>query len=193
MQFQSVAPSNMLESTLQSRWYAVFTFPQNEKAVARNLELRAVENFVPSYEKESVWKNRQRVNLTLPLFPAYLFARIGAHERSKVLSTPGVIRIIGTKQDYLPIPDREIELLKESLSGRRVQPYRKLVGGARVRIKSGALKGVEGTLVRIDNSPRLVLTVSLINQHAAVEIDIENIEPVDHQHVNQTPVAALAV
>src|ERR1700676_1034212 len=79
-------------------WYAVFTVPQNEKSVARHLQMRDVESFLPTYEEIRTWKNRQRVKVVLPLFPTYVFARICASERSKVLGSPGVLRIVGNSR-----------------------------------------------------------------------------------------------
>ena len=51
--------------------------------------------------------------------------------------------------------------------------------GQRVRIRTGAMEGIVGTLVSKSSSLRFVLTLSLINQHASVEIDADHLEPVD--------------
>jgi len=40
------------------------------------------------------------------------------------------------------------------------------------------MQGIEGTLVRQKNSLRFVLTLTLINQNAAVEVDADELEPV---------------
>src|SRR5208337_1909130 len=74
----------------EAKWYAVFTLPQNEKSAARQLAVREVEAFLPTYETVKVWKNRQRVRTVLPLFPTYLFVRIDCRQRRRVLESPGV-------------------------------------------------------------------------------------------------------
>ncbi len=160
------------------KWYAVFTVPQNEKSAARHLGLRDIESFLPTYESIRVWKNRQRVHLSLPLFPSYLFVHIARHERAAVLSSPGVLRVVGNSREPLPVPDATIEFLRSDLCINRVEPYRELVVGQKVRIRSGAMQGLQGILVRKNNNLRFVLTIELINQHAAVEIAAENLEPV---------------
>jgi hypothetical protein len=48
--------------------------------------------------------------------------------------------------------------------------------GEKVRIKSGVMQGVQGVLVRKKNSLRFVLTLELINQHAAVEMSADDLE-----------------
>jgi transcription antitermination factor NusG len=162
-------------------WFAVFTNPQHEKSAVRQLELREIESFLPTYEAQRVWKNRQRVTLALPLFPSYLFVRINNRERGRVLQSPGVLRIIGNHREPLPIPDETIDFLRSDLCSRGLEPYDGLLVGQRVRVKSGVLMGVQGTLMRRNNHDRFVLTIDLINRHAAVEVDAENLEPVNEE------------
>lgn len=166
------------EEAQERRWYAVYTAPQHEKSTVKQLGLRDVESFLPIYESVRIWKNRQRVKVDLPLFPAYVFVRIAHRERSKVLAAPGVLRIVGNSREPLPLPDSSIEFLRSDFCRSRVEPFRDLVVGQRVRIKSGAMQGVEGVLVRKNNSLRFVLAIDLINQHAAIEVPAENLESV---------------
>ena len=178
--FPGDEPAGREEGSLGSgkKWYAVFTVPQNEKSAARHLGLRNIESFLPTYESVRVWKNRQRVHLSLPLFPSYLFVRIARNERRAVLSSPGVLRVVGNSREPLPIPDATIEFLRSDFCINSIEPYRELVVGQKVRIRDGAMRGLQGVLVRKNNNLRFVLTIELINQHAAVEIAAENLEPV---------------
>ncbi len=160
------------------KWYAVFTLPQNEKSAARQLGLREVETFLPTYETVKVWKNRQRVRTVLPLFPTYLFVRIDCRQRRRVLESPGVIHIVSNGRDQVPVPDAEIELLRTGLREKTMEPYRDLVVGKKVRIKAGSMQGVEGVLVRKGNGLRFVMALSLINQYAAVEVEAGDLEQI---------------
>lgn len=150
--------------------------PQSENSIRRLLDIRQIESFFPSYEVQKVWKNRQRVKTQRPLFPSYLFVRIGNHQRSIVLTSPGALRILGNTHTPLPIPDREIEFLQSQSSNRKIEPWLDMAIGKRVRIRSGAMEGLEGTLVEKRNTFRFVLTVAMINQHAAIEIDPQDLE-----------------
>lgn len=166
-----------LDDASSRNWYAVFTVPQNEKSVVRHLNLREVESFLPTYETVRVWKNRQRMKLVLPLFPSYLFVRINPRERAKVLQSPGVLHIVGNGKEYVPLPDPEIEFLRTGLCTQRIEPFRELFVGEKVRIKSGVMQGVCGTLVRKASGFRFILTLELINQHVAAQVDAEDLEP----------------
>lgn len=158
-------------------WCAVYTVPQHEKSVIKHLDLREIESFLPVYETVRVWKNRQRIKLTLPLFPSYLFVRINFLERTKVLQSPGVLQIIGNRREGAYLPDSEVEFLRSGFCRQRIEPYRDLVIGEKVRIKRGIMQGLQGTLVRKNSNMRFVLTVELINQHAAIQVDAEDLEP----------------
>jgi transcription antitermination factor NusG len=166
----------MAVKALQRGWFAVFTLPKNEKAVVKHLGLRSVETFLPTYENVRVWKNRQRVNVVLPLFPSYLFVHINRWERVKVLQSPGVLHIIGNGREDVSLSDAEVEFLRSGLNGRKIEPFGDFVVGERVRIKSGLMQGVEGVLVRKKAKLRFVLAINLIKQYAAVEIDADDLE-----------------
>jgi transcription antitermination factor NusG len=158
------------------KWYAVFTVPQHEKSVVKHLNIREIESFLPAYEKIKIWKNRQRMKLILPLFPSYLFVHINFTERVKVLQSPGVLQIVGNGKEISALRDSEIEFLRSDFCRQRIEPYRDFVIGEKVRIKSGAMQGLQGTLVRKSNGMRFVLTLELINQHAAIEVNAEDLE-----------------
>ena len=101
-------------------WHAVFTIPQHEKSVVKHLDLREVESFLPVYETVRVWKNRQRMKLTLPLFPTYLFVHINSRERAEVLQSPGVLQIVHGKGSAY-IPDSEVEFLRSGFCRQQIE------------------------------------------------------------------------
>ncbi len=74
-------------------WYAVYTCPRHEKLVARQLDERRIESFVPLYHAVHQWKDRRKA-VELPLFPCYAFARVDVADRLRVLQIPGVIQIV---------------------------------------------------------------------------------------------------
>src|ERR1035441_2804441 len=108
------------------RWYAIYTAPRCEKSALAHLALRDVESFLPAYEQVRLWKNRQRVKLSMPLFPGYLFARIEHRDRAAVLGSPGVLRIVGNSRGPIPVGDSTIDFLRSDLCRGRIEPYRDL-------------------------------------------------------------------
>jgi transcription antitermination factor NusG len=75
------------------------------------------------------------------------------------------------------LPDATIDALRSGLETRPARPHSLLTAGQRVRIRSGALAGFEGIVLRNKNSFRVVLTVEHIMQSYAVEVALEDLEP----------------
>jgi transcription antitermination factor NusG len=160
-------------------WYAAYTSANHEKRVALQLAQRSVEHFLPLYESVRRWKDR-RVKLQLPLFPGYVFVRMALQDRLQVLQVPGVTRLVGFHGEPTPLPEGEIEALREGLlQNLRVQPYRFLTVGRRVRVKTGPLSGFEGILVRRRGKCRFILTMDLIASSFRVDVDAADLEPVE--------------
>lgn len=154
--------------------------PRHEKRVEQHLRLREVESFLPLYRSPRKWRNGLKVVLELPLFPGYIFVRIRRSERVKVLEVPGVLAIVGgTAGEMAHLPIAEIEALRSGLHLRQAEPHPLLTVGQRARIRSGAFAGLEGVVVRKKNSLRVVLTLDLIMQSIAVEVDGDELEAVN--------------
>jgi transcription antitermination factor NusG len=165
-----------------SPWWALYTRHQHEKTVADMLSAKGFEVFLPLYDSVRRWKDRQKL-LTLPLFPCYVFVRGGLNRRLQVVSTPGVHMILSHGERVAIIPESEIQAIRQTIEGPyRVEPHPFLKCGERVRVIRGTLQGVEGILLRKKNLTRLVLSVAMVAQSVAVEIDAMDVEPVtDHE------------
>lgn len=164
---------------MERRWFAVYTTCRHEKKVARHLEQREIEHFLPIYRTQHRWKDGSRVMLDLPLFPGYVFVRIDARNRVGVLEVPGVVSMIGTASHPAPLPDFDVDALRTGLDPMRAEPHPLLTIGQRVRIKTGALAGLEGIVIRKKSGFRIVLTLSLLMQSIAIEVDGDDVELVD--------------
>lgn len=77
----------------------------------------------------------------------------------------------------MAMPDEAIDALRTGLHMRRVEPHPLLTVGHRARIRSGALAGMEGVVVRWKNSFRVVLTLEHIQRSIAVEVGGGDLEP----------------
>jgi transcription antitermination factor NusG len=171
---------------MQLQWYAVYTTPRHEKHVAELLVERDIETFLPLYRTVRHWKKSCPTLLELPLFPCYLFVRVRRSARGPVLSMPGVLSIVGSPKEPWPLPLFEIEALRFGVQMGKIEPHPYLKVGERVRITTGSMAGVEGILVRKKNEFRFVLTLDAIMRSVAVEVDANDLEPVE-QPANPAP------
>ena len=175
-QFVSLLPNS-------PKWVALYTTPRHEKRVAQHLASRGIEYFLPLYRSVRKWAHSSSVILELPLFPNYVFVHITRREKERVLEIPGIISIVTFGRELAELPEPEIEALRSSVHLCRVEPHPYLVVGERVRIKVGLLIGMEGVLIRQKNTTRVVLTLDLIRQSIAVEVDADDLEPVSFRTV----------
>jgi transcription antitermination factor NusG len=157
-------------------WLAIHTRHQHESLVARSLAYKGLEVFLPQYTTVRKWSDRTR-ELSAPLFPGYVFLRGEPEHQLRILTTSGVLSVVGFAGVPAIIPDVEIEAVRQTLSRRvYIEPHPFLNCGDWVRIKDGPLEGIEGILVRKKTQFRLVLSVQLLQQSAAVEVDAWAIE-----------------
>jgi transcription antitermination factor NusG len=157
-------------------WYAVYTYPQHEKAVAEQLETKSVEAFLPTLPSRRQWKDRS-VEIARPLFPGYVFTRIALKERVKVVTIPSVVRILSFNGQPAEISDQEIESVRLCVGGGvalESHPFPEV--GERVRVISGAFEGVGGIVVDRKSKWKIVVSINLIHQAVALEIDSGHLE-----------------
>lgn len=169
---------NDAETEKLSHWWALYTRHQHEKIVADMLSAKGFDVFLPLYESVRRWKDRQK-QLSLPLFPCYVFVRGDLDRRLPIVSTPGVHMILSRGEQAAAIPDQEIQAIRRTIEGDyNVEPHPFLKCGDRMRVTRGSLRGYEGILVRKKNVFRLILSVEMLAQSVAVEINASDVEPV---------------
>lgn len=168
----------MPEADGTPRWYAVRTRSRHEKLVRDRLAALGIEHLLPTVHRLSQWKDRKK-EIEVPLFSGYCFVRFGWPDRLAVQTVSGVVEIVGGGQRPEPIPDAEIDALKSLMASELpydAHPY--LREDMMVEVRRGPLEGVRGILLRKAKRHRLVISIHLIQQAAAVEIDASEVVPV---------------
>ena len=164
----------------EQSWYALLTRARHEKIVAQRLREGGVTSFLPTVTQERRWSDRKKM-VEFPLFSCYVFARLSPTNegRMKALRIDGVYSLVGTRGEGTTIPDEQIDAVRriteEHLTW-HTHPFLKI--GQRVRIRSGALDGVEGILTARSGESTLVVSVDAIQRSLAVRIEGYDVEPV---------------
>jgi transcription antitermination factor NusG len=163
---------------MKESWYALHVKPRFEKIVTTQLEEKGYETLLPAYVSRRKWSDRVK-QLSFPLFPGYTFCRFNVNSRLPILVTPGVMTILGIGRSPVPVDDSEIAAIRQVMvSHATAEPWPYLAEGTKVRVESGALEGLEGIVIRVKDSARLVVSVTLLMRSVAVEIDRASIRPV---------------
>jgi transcription antitermination factor NusG len=162
------------------RWYALHTRARHEKTVERRLRDQGMETFVPTTMEVHRWSDRKK-KVEVPLFSCYVFIRcvLNSKDRTRVYQVDSVHGFVGSRGASLPIPDEEIESIQKVLTQTapwRSYPFLKM--GQRVRIRGGAMDGVEGVFLSENGDHSLIISVDAIQRSMAVRIDGYDVEPV---------------
>jgi transcription antitermination factor NusG len=161
------------------QWFALAVKPRFDKSVAQALEMKGYEILLPLYRKHHQYRTRSRES-ELPLFPGYVCCRFDVQARLPILTTPGVIQVLGAGNLPLPLSDVEVNSLQTVMKARLpVVPYPFVDAGRRVRINSGPLAGVEGVVISCKQQIRLVLSITLLQRSVLLEIDRDQVSQED--------------
>jgi transcription antitermination factor NusG len=140
-------------------WYALQVRPRFEKVVATHLKDKGYEEYLPSYTSQRRWSDRTK-KIELPLFPGYTFCRFDVRDKLPVLVVPGVLSIVGIARAPTAVSDEEIGSIQKFIgSGMPCNPWPFLHAGQIVCVTHGPLAGLEGTVIEVRSSFRLILAV----------------------------------
>ena len=164
---------------LSDAWYVLHTKSRFENVVHEGLLKKNLDVFLPKIKVQSRRRDR-RLMIQVPLFPGYLFVRtdLRPQRHLEIVKTVGAVRLIGTKDGPVPVPDETVASLEIMIStilpvttGSRVRK------GDRVVVVSGPFAGVTGTFIRYRGKRRVVVNIEALGQYAGVEVDEGDVEP----------------
>src|SRR6266853_1277575 len=91
-------------------WYALWVRSRHEKTVADILDGKGFETFLPRCRSRHRWSDRIQ-EVELPLIPGYVFCRFDVLHRLPILTTPGMVHIVGTGKTPQPVEETEMQSL----------------------------------------------------------------------------------
>lgn len=161
-------------------WYALHTRSRHERVVEHRLRESGLEVYLPMVQEVHRWSDRKK-KVEVPLFSCYVFLRcsLTPENRNRVYWIDSVLGFVGGGAAGMAIPDDEIENVRMLLSQTapwRTHPF--LKAGQRVRVRGGALDGVEGIFLSENGDQSLIISVNAIQRSLAVRIDGYDLVPV---------------
>jgi transcriptional antiterminator RfaH len=163
------------EAIADKPWWIAYTRSRQEKALARHLLQWQVPYYLPQREHRSLVGGRCRTS-HLPLFTGYVFLRADAQDRVAALKSNVIVNLIDVPEGAeLERELRSLWLLQ--LTGAPLVPHPYIGPGDEVEVVDGALKGYRGTVLREKGKYRLVVSITLLRQAVAAELDREALAP----------------
>jgi len=160
---------------LESRpWHVLHVLSNREKLVSQHLNVRSIEHYLPLYKERVKWTDRTVIT-ERPLFSGYLFVRVTPKERLPIISTPGVLRLLGDEETST-VSAEEVNRIREGLlKGLVMRPHPCVHLGTRVQVREGVFAGVQGIVAEIRQECKVVLSVAAVNQCFSVSVELRNL------------------
>src|ERR1044072_7136481 len=123
-------------------WYVAHTRPRCEKKLAEYCERQGFKATLPLYRSVKKYDRKTAV-FEKPLFPNYVFLQLEPPQRQKVFQSDYIANL-------LDVPDQRLfqaqlgDILRSLETDLEIVLSPQIVVGARVKITSGPLRGLEG-------------------------------------------------
>ena len=149
------------------QWYLVHTKPRQEPLALENLQRQGYECYVPTLLIEKI-RRSSTVLVQEPLFPRYLFIRLGLDFKSQswapIHSTIGVSRLVRFGTEPAKVDDGLIEVLREHEGRFKDQPQKLFTPGQKVVVTDGPFAGIEGVFQMASGEQRVMVLIELMNK-----------------------------
>ncbi len=157
-------------------WYLIHTKPRQEKHALENLERQGYECYLPLYPTEKLYRRRLTVTDS-PLFPRYLFIRLGQENSDKswnpLRSTRGVSQLVRFGQHPAQVDDALIALLKSR--ERQSEPERVFNQGDPVQIVDGPFADIEAIYQIPDGERRALVLIEILSKPVSLRVDLASL------------------
>ena len=177
-----IFPDNLLADEMEgdaSTWWLLYSLARQEKELTRRLRAQGIPHYCPLVRRK-LRSSSGRVRYSyVPLFAGYVFLRGDGDQRQLALQTNRVSRCLAVGESAGLVRDlRRIQQL--IASDAPLTPEARLSPGMRVRVRSGPLAGLEGTVIERRGQARLLVAVEFIQQGASVQIGDYQLDRIDY-------------
>ncbi len=175
-------PTARRDGTGTARWYVCHTRSRAEKKVDRLLAGFGVVSYPALIEQDRQWADRRK-RISRPLFPSYVFAQFRLCEIQRILRTPGVVTVLGSKGYPSSLADEEIDSVRSLVDGVNhtgILPSWAdfLEPGQEVVVTKGPFRGMRGVLLETRGRTRVAVRVSALSMAPSVELNRAVLQPI---------------
>ncbi len=168
-------------------WYVIHTFAGREEEVRdRILDLVETEGLsdeiqdvvVPTNEVTEI-KQGDKKEVEKQLYPGYVFVRMHMSDRNwrRMRGIDGVTGFVGTQMNPIPLNETEMGDVMSQISEGGSQLEVEFSPGDTVRIISGAMEEMTGTVKEVDiDRTKLHVSVDMFGRSTPVELDFDQAE-----------------
>lgn len=155
-------------------WLVCHTKPRCEKKFAALMGAENFEHYLPLITSVRRYAKETK-RFSKPLFPGYVFAKVPTALKTRIYQQDLLARAIHIDDEARFLRQlHDVRMLIDSGLTLSLHPLVKK--GARAKITSGPLRGVEGIIDDPANPNGIVLCVDVLQQGLLVKIPLEDLE-----------------
>lgn len=155
-------------------WFVAHTRPRCEKKLKQYCEREGVSVTLPCYRTAHKYRGKT-ATFYKPLFPGYVFLQLQQEQKQKVFQSDYVANLLVVTDQALFVRQMQ-EILTALDTELDVRLAPQIGQGSRVKIKSGALRGMEGWVENRYGMTTVLLRLDFIGQAAAVSLPADELE-----------------
>lgn len=180
-------PADETDGEDEIEWYVLHTFAGQEQKTRDRLLDRAEEEgledviqevIVPTQEVMEI-RRGEKQEVEKQLYPGYMFIKMQMSEENWhfVRQTRGVTGFVGTKMEPIPVRQTEMSDVLEQIEVGGMEPQVKFEEGDTVRIISGAMEEMTGTVTEVDiERAKINVSVDMFGRSTPVELNFDQAE-----------------
>jgi transcriptional antiterminator RfaH len=156
------------------QWFVAHTKPRREKKLHRHCSNEGFLATLPCYRSVRKYRGKT-VTFEKPLFPGYVFLQLSSEQKDKVKPNASIANLLVVHDQEL-FANQMNEILLALNSDLEIFLAPHIGAGSRVKIKSGALRGMEGWVEARYGTTTVLLRLDFIGQAAAVKLQADDLE-----------------
>jgi transcription termination/antitermination protein NusG len=174
---------------MQRHWYAVHTYSGHENKVMTNILRRAetmnlrekIFRILVPTELETRTRAGKKTEVKRKVFPGYVLIEMVLDDSTWYLikSTTGVTGFVSSGTKPVPLQEREVKAILDSLETTAPTPVVKFDRGDFVRVISGPFTEFTGKIEEVNaDKEKLKVLISIFGRDTPVELDFQQVEKV---------------
>ncbi len=170
---------NTIKINHDKKWYAIYTKSRAEKKVFDLLNQKGIETYLPMQKCLKQWSDRKKW-VEEPLFRSYIFVKIQDVEFLEVQKTNGVVCFITFERKKVPIPENQIEAVKQLLKNNIEIEHttKKFFIDDTVEIISGNLTGIQGKLIEYKGKKKVLISIDSVSQGLLINVPLVSLRKI---------------
>ena len=155
-------------------WFVAHTRPRREKKLKQFCDTEGIAATLPCHRVVHKYRSKTAVFFK-PLFPGYVFLQLLPGQRQTLVQNDHVARLL-VVHDQLLFVHQLGEILQALESNLEVFLAPAIGIGARVKVKSGPLRNLDGWVEQRYGMTTVLLRLDFIGQAAAVKVQADELE-----------------